>query len=135
MFSTLKGNSYYIPKAHSQKLHVSISEQTSRDQRGKPKSTSARYATAWLDHGVDPTDKDYEYTIIVNKPSNFVRVMEGGIIFNSPFFVKPTYEGGNKRGGGRAYDGSARSEGGGSSHLKPMTPFRSGLIALIWFII
>ena len=38
--------------------------------------TSARYATAWLDHGVDPKDKDYEYAIIVGKPSNFVRVIE-----------------------------------------------------------
>ena len=37
-------------------------------------ATSARYATAWLDHGVDPTDKDYEYTILVKGPSEEIHV-------------------------------------------------------------
>ena len=37
-------------------------------------ATSARYATAWLDHGVDPTDKGYEYTILVEGPSEEIHV-------------------------------------------------------------
>ena len=36
--------------------------------------TTARYATAWLDHGVDPTDRDYEFAIVVNRPSSDIRV-------------------------------------------------------------
>lgn len=51
------------------------------DQRGRTTPTSARYATAWLDHGVDPKDKDYEYAITVGNPANFVRVIEGGFYF------------------------------------------------------
>lgn len=42
---------------------MKISLQNSKDQRGK--KSSARYATAWLDHGVNPLNKDYHYTIAV----------------------------------------------------------------------
>ena len=52
---------------------MKIGLQNSRNQRGS-KATSARYATAWLNHGVNPTDKGYEYTILVNRPSGEVRV-------------------------------------------------------------
>lgn len=45
----------------------------SRDQSNMF-DTTARYATAWLDHGVDPTDRDYEFAIVVNRPSSDIRV-------------------------------------------------------------
>ena len=70
----LTGNGYYIPKAGDSGLNVAISEQTSRDQRGRARETTAQYATAWLDHGADPTDKKYEYAILVNKPLSTIRV-------------------------------------------------------------
>jgi len=53
---------------------MKISLQTSRDQRGRTRETSARYATAWLNHGTNPSDANYEYTIVVNKPANVVQV-------------------------------------------------------------
>lgn len=59
----VNGNGYYIPYPASQGLNVQISPQTSKDSSGK--KTSARYATAWLDHGVDPNGEGYEYTIAV----------------------------------------------------------------------
>lgn len=74
LFPALKGNSYYIPHANSQGLNTMISLQTSRDQKGGTKETSARYATAWLNHGVNPTDQGYEYTIMVDKPLNYIQV-------------------------------------------------------------
>ena len=77
----LKGNSYYIPEANSQGLNTMISLQTSWDHRGTTK-TSARYATAWLDHGVNPTDKSYEYTILVNQAPDVVQVMGCDDIFS-----------------------------------------------------
>ena len=58
------GNGYYIPKATEQGLNVKVSLQTSRNHRGK-KDASARYATAWLDHGANQTAKGYEYAILV----------------------------------------------------------------------
>jgi len=73
LFLTFIGNGYYIPNAAEQGLSVAIGLQTSRDHRDR-KNTSARYATAWLDHGVDPNDKGYEYTILVNKPQIYIRV-------------------------------------------------------------
>lgn len=61
---------------------MKISLQTSRDQRGRARETSARYATAWLNHGVNPSDAKYEYTIVVNKPANVVQVKcNYGIVF------------------------------------------------------
>ena len=69
----VSGNGYYIPKANEQGLNVKISLQTSRDNRGR-KDTSARYATAWLDHGVNPTNKGYEYAIIVGTKPSTIRV-------------------------------------------------------------
>ncbi|XP_078352647.1 chondroitin sulfate ABC exolyase-like [Oculina patagonica] len=71
----VNGNSYYIPQANSQGLNTKISLQKSRDQRGRARETSARYATAWLDHGVNPTDGEYEYAIVVNQAPNVVRVL------------------------------------------------------------
>jgi len=68
------GNGYYIPNAANQGLNVAISLQTSKRHRGGTRETSARYATAWLDHGVNPSDKGYEYTILVNKPLSTARV-------------------------------------------------------------
>ena len=62
-------NHLNIPNAAEQGLSVAISLQTSRNQRGR-KDTSARYATAWLDPGVEPNDKGYEYTIPSEKASN-----------------------------------------------------------------
>lgn len=53
----------------------------SRDQNGKAKVTSARYATAWLDHGVNPTGADYEYTIMVEKPLLNLEVIYCNVIF------------------------------------------------------
>ena len=76
-----KGNGYYIPKPNSQGLNVKISLQTSRDQRGRARETSARYATAWLDHGVNPLDVTYEYAIVVNKTANFAQVKESTALF------------------------------------------------------
>ena len=61
---------------------MKISLQKSKDEEDKTKETSARYATAWLDHGADPTDKTYEYVIAVNKDEAFVQVSNillGGI--------------------------------------------------------
>ncbi|KAL9951814.1 hypothetical protein ACROYT_G044546 [Oculina patagonica] len=69
----VNGNGYYIPRANSQGLNTKISLQTSRDQRERSKKTSARYATAWLNHGDNPTDKGYEYAIMVDKPLNYIQ--------------------------------------------------------------
>ena len=74
MFAIITGNSYYIPEAYNQGLNVNISLQNSMDDKDRTKETSARYATAWLDHGSDATDKTYEYVIAVNKDEAFVRV-------------------------------------------------------------
>ena len=62
-----------------------ISLQSSMDSRGR-KATSARYATAWLDHGVNPTNQEYEYAILVNQAPNAVRVMQYSCMFNYLFF-------------------------------------------------
>ncbi|XP_027049719.1 uncharacterized protein LOC113677156 [Pocillopora damicornis] len=69
----VNGNTYYIPNAYNQRLNVKIGLQHSRTQDDLT-ATSARYATAWLDHGVDPTDKGYEYTILVEGPSEEIHV-------------------------------------------------------------
>ena len=68
------GNGYYIPKAGDQGLNVAIGLQTSKNQRGGARETSARYATAWLDHGVNQANMNYEYTIFVNKPLSTIQV-------------------------------------------------------------
>ena len=75
-YNYFTGNGYYIPNAPEQGINVAISRQKSRDQRGRKRKTSARFATAWLDHGVNPTDKGYEYTIHVNKPLSTVQVSD-----------------------------------------------------------
>ena len=56
------GNGYYIPKDSSAKVAISL--QTSKTSDGK-KVTMARYATVWLDHGINPFSASYEYAIIV----------------------------------------------------------------------
>ena len=68
------GNGYYIPKATEQGLNVKVSLQTSRNHRGK-KDTSARYATAWLDHGANATAKGYEYAILVGTQLSELQVL------------------------------------------------------------
>lgn len=75
LFSTLKGNGYYIPHANSQGLNLKIGNQKSFKHREKAEMTSARYATAWLDHGFNPTNADYEYAIMVEKPLYYLQVM------------------------------------------------------------
>ena len=75
-FFSTKGNGYYIPNPSSQGLNVKISLQTSKYHEDKENETSARYATAWFNHGINPSDAKYEYTIVVNKPANFVQVNE-----------------------------------------------------------
>ena len=70
----ITGNGYYIPKATEQGLNVKVSLQTSRNHRGK-KDTSARYATAWLDHGANATAKGYEYAILVGTQMSELQVL------------------------------------------------------------
>ena len=53
---------------------MKVSLQKSKDEEDKKKETSARYATVWLDHGADPTDKKYEYVIAVNRDKTFIQV-------------------------------------------------------------
>ncbi|KAL9953039.1 hypothetical protein ACROYT_G040390 [Oculina patagonica] len=71
----VNGNGYYVPNATNQGLNLKISLQTSRDSRGRTRERTARYATAWLNHGVNPTNKDYEYTIVVGKTPGIVRTL------------------------------------------------------------
>ena len=78
------GNGYYIPKATEQGLNVKVSLQTSRNHRGK-KDTSARYATAWLDHGANPTAKGYEYAILVGTQLSKLQVLK---TFNVKFILE-----------------------------------------------
>lgn len=68
------GNGYYIPKATEQGLNVKVSLQTSRNHRGE-NDTAARYATAWLDHGANPTAKGYEYAILVGTQLSELQVL------------------------------------------------------------
>ena len=68
------GNGYYIPKATEQGLNVKVSLQTSRNHRGE-NDTAARYATAWLDHGENPTAKGYEYAILVGTQLSELQVL------------------------------------------------------------
>ena len=56
------GNGYYVPKNSSAKVTIAL--QTSRTNDGKHVS-KARYATVWLDHGINPFSASYEYAIIV----------------------------------------------------------------------
>ena len=56
------GNGYYVPKGSL--LNVSINLQHSKTNDGKIR-TNARYATVWLDHGVNPFSEGYEYAILV----------------------------------------------------------------------
>ena len=56
------GNGYYVPGDSS--LDIEIKNQSSRTSSGL-KASSARYATAWLDHGIDPSNDEYEYAILV----------------------------------------------------------------------
>ena len=69
-----EGNGYYVPNTAAQGLNVKISLQSSRDQRGRNWETTARYATAWLDHGVNSSDKGYEYATLVNRQASVVRI-------------------------------------------------------------
>ena len=78
------GNGYYIPKATEQGLNVKVSLQTSRDHRGE-NDTSARYATAWLDHGANPTAKGYEYAILVGTQLSKLQVLK---TFNVKFILE-----------------------------------------------
>ena len=85
VFNTfVTGNGYYIPKATEQGLNVKVSLQTSRNHRGK-KDTSARYATAWLDHGANPTAKGYEYAILVGTQLSKLQVLK---TFNVKFILE-----------------------------------------------
>ena len=68
------GNGYFVPNAKSQGLNLKTGLQTSKGERTPKKETSSRYATAWLNHGVNPTDKSYEYAIVVGKSAETVRV-------------------------------------------------------------
>ena len=56
------GNGYYIPK--NSLANIAISLQHSMAPDGKTRS-KARYATVWLDHGVNPVSASYEYAILV----------------------------------------------------------------------
>ncbi|CAB3982397.1 Chondroitin sulfate ABC exolyase [Paramuricea clavata] len=56
------GNGYYIPKGSS--ANIAISRQKSKAPNGKT-PTEARYATVWLDHGINPVSASYEYAILV----------------------------------------------------------------------
>ena len=57
------GNGYYIPKGSS--ANIAIGRQKSMASDGRT-PTKARYATVWLDHGVNPVSARYEYAILVS---------------------------------------------------------------------
>ncbi len=81
------GNYYYVPqKKAAQNLNLSRSTQHSRYHyptiKTRPKSvarakqnpaTQADYATAWLDHGIQPKGASYEYAIIVNPAAEQIK--------------------------------------------------------------
>ncbi len=54
------GNAYFTPDP----VTLRISEQTSRDCNDK-NDTKGNYSTAWIDHGINPTQASYEYAILV----------------------------------------------------------------------
>ena len=56
-----KGNGYYIPEG---KVNVYKMQQESRHQKNRS-TTSGNFASAWIDHGTSPKDKEYEYSILV----------------------------------------------------------------------
>ncbi|MGL5786343.1 MAG: chondroitinase family polysaccharide lyase [Bacteroidales bacterium] len=58
----LTGNYYYIPRG--QEVLVNKSTQNSRENK-KMANTSGDFAVAYLNHGVAPQDKSYEYMILL----------------------------------------------------------------------
>ena len=82
------GNGYYIPKESS--ANVAISLQTSKTNDGK-KVTMARYATVWLDHGINPFSASYEYAIIVATDAKDIEAFRKDQTSGSPRYeVLPT---------------------------------------------
>ena len=57
-----KGNFYYIPEPSKSILKVHVKDQPSKTDDGH-KDTSARYATAWIEHGKFPSS--YEYAVLI----------------------------------------------------------------------
>ena len=60
-----KGNSYYIPSTSAPSLKVHVQNQISENQSGK--TSSGKYATAWLEHS--SVGGSYEYAVLVKTPS------------------------------------------------------------------
>lgn len=56
------GNAYFVNRENS--VHLEISEQKSRDSNDK-EDTAGNYATAWIEHGIDPQNSTYQYSILV----------------------------------------------------------------------
>ncbi|GAA5496935.1 chondroitin sulfate ABC exolyase [Rubritalea halochordaticola] len=56
------GNSYITSK--EDQVHLRIGKQSSRDGSDK-KDTKGNYATAWIEHGIDPQDAGYQYAVLV----------------------------------------------------------------------
>ena len=75
------GNGYYVPKGSV--LNVSISLQHSKTNDGKT-PTNARYATVWLDHGVNPLSEVYEYAILVATDVNGIEALRTDQTSGSP---------------------------------------------------
>ena len=75
------GNGYYIPKGSS--VDVVISLQNSKTNDGKT-PTNARYATVWLDHGVNPLSESYEYAILVAADASCIDALRTDQTSGSP---------------------------------------------------
>ena len=78
------GNGYYVPK--DSPLNIQISRQLSRKSSGEEVS-SARYATAWLDHGVNPLSAHYEYAILVATNAADIEALKAAQNSSSPRYV------------------------------------------------
>ena len=51
-----KGNFYYIPSASKSSLKVHVALQTSKKDDGSTGTTTGTYGTAWLEHGITPSN-------------------------------------------------------------------------------
>ncbi len=59
------GNGFIVPKANNLKIECRNQSSKLEDSKQQDSKTFGDYAVAWFDHGVAPTNGDYEYTILL----------------------------------------------------------------------
>ena len=77
------GNGYYIPKGSSG--NVAIGRQSSMAPDGRTPS-EARYATVWLDHGINSVSASYEYAILVATDVHSIEVLRKAQTSDTPVY-------------------------------------------------